>query len=171
LHQVSTRNAIQALYVQIPKTVPTTKVMSLAVALAGIGHMYGLILASNNTESTLWEPVRFALQQQFPHIRLGTQERLNDVLDNTAMLIVVSPDQSDAEVRRAIKSLPGTKDETLLMIDNRDQTPTQQIVAQMNRLRALGIRNFGYAQDAWERDVPPVMGLIDAFQGHTIVQD
>jgi len=170
LHQVSERNAIQALYVRIPQTVPSSKVMSLATALARMAPVYGLVFASN-VEAGLLQSVRFALQQRHSLVRVVTSRALTGALDDTAMLITVSPALSARELRRAIGTLPYVRSETLVMIDNHDSTPAAQIAEQMNRLRALGVRNFGYAHDAWDRDVPPVMSIIDAFQGHTIGKD
>jgi len=170
LHQVSVRNDIQALYVLIPRTVPASKVMSLATVLAGMARVYGLVLASN-PESGLGQSVRFALQQRHPLIRVGTIRPLTGVLDDMAMLITVSPALPEQELRRAIENLPKSRSGVLVMIDNHESTPAAQIANQMSRLRALGIRNFGYAHDAWDQDVPPVMTMIDAFQGHTIGKD
>jgi len=170
LHQISERTAIQALYVRIPQTVAGSKLMGLATALAGMAPVYGLVLASN-VEAGLSQSVRFALQQRHSLVRVGTSRALTEAWDEMAILVTVSPALPEQELRRAIEDLPSARSDVLMMIDNQWSTPAAQIADQMNRLRALGIRNFGYAYDAWDQDVPPVMTMIDAFHGHTIGED
>lgn len=166
LHQVASRNSIQALYVHIPAAVPAGKVVALATALARISRVFGVILASNVSPST-WQQTLYAARRERPDIPVGIAQRLEKADAETALLVEIDPQLVEGDLQKAMRALERMSPSALFMVGNTADTPKEQLIDQLAHLRRLGVRNFGYAYDALERDVPPALDIVGEFKGHS----
>jgi peptidoglycan/xylan/chitin deacetylase (PgdA/CDA1 family) len=167
LHQIQSRLLINYLCLKLPATLGSARGQDLYTELARLNQLHAVMLTGSAPANEIESLVAlFRFSNPMVHIGLPLTSKATMAADFHFVRLTAS--QSGNEIRRLADVALSANKPVYFIIERSHDTTVKQMRRAMRALRSAGAWHYGYDNDDFAADSPPVMQIVSELISHTI---
>ncbi|MCR4301155.1 MAG: polysaccharide deacetylase family protein [Sulfuricaulis sp.] len=167
LHQIQSRLLINYLCLKLPATLGSARGQELYTELARLNQIQAVMLTGSVPRHEL-EPLVALFHNANPmaHIGLPLASKVEGGVD--FHFVRLAANQSDKKIRRLADVALSDNKPVYFILERFNDTTVEEMANAMRALRSAGAWHYGYDNDDFMADSPPLMQIVPELISHTV---
>jgi peptidoglycan/xylan/chitin deacetylase (PgdA/CDA1 family) len=167
LHQIQSRLLINYLCLKLPATLGSARGQELYTDLARLNEIHAVMLTGSAPRHELESLVAlFRFANPMVHIGLPLGSQADSGVD--FHFVRLSANQSDKDIKRLADEALLDNKPVYFILERVHDTTVKEMTSAMRALRSAGAWHYGYDNDDFMADSPPLMQIVPELISHTV---
>ena len=167
LHQIQSRLLINYLCLKLPATLGSARGEELYTDLARLNEIHAVMLTGSvpRDELKLLIPM---FRHANPMVHIGLPLSFKDNREVDFHFVTLAANQSDKDIVRLANEALSVNKSVFFILERFDDTSVNKMTSAMRALRSAGAWHYGYDNDDFVTDSPPLMQIVPELISHAI---
>lgn len=167
LHQIQSRLLINYLCLKLPATLGSARGEELYSDLARLNEIHAVMLTGSVSHDEL-ESLIALFRYANPMVHIGLPLNIKDSEEADFHFVHLAANQSDKKIRRLADEALSVNRPVYFILERSADTTVNKMTSAMRILRSAGAWHYGYDNDDFVSDSPPLMQIVPELISHTI---